>query len=370
MNRFIYSIFVSSYSSCLTKKIVLIIILSYYFGLLMPFYCLANIEVFIDSINTIEIFDSEYTYIVNLSVIQGNDYTDHEEVLSNLELRNFTVITSFRAKMLNAGKAATVSVSGVREDFGSFERFEIIEGTFSLNEISTTVSECVIAFSIAKKYDLHLGDQIIIDGTAYIIVGIVNNFNYYKTIYIPLSSAPVAGDSMSDKLYLHFYDLPTINQVKVQLTQLYPNRSIYSIELASDIARQTLKSGVSKSARILLIGAISIVIAILNTFLIISGKYEENKRSIAVKLALGATKFNVSVEIFYENILYIYIANFILLITSPILAGIVPLNSDFSFSWRVHVVIFGISTFLAIGMSAMLIKKVTKASISTLLKEE
>lgn len=69
MNKLFYSVYLSCHNAFSNKKILLIVILSYFFGLLMPFYCLANIEVFVSCMGTIDVIDSENTYIANLQAI-------------------------------------------------------------------------------------------------------------------------------------------------------------------------------------------------------------------------------------------------------------------------------------------------------------
>lgn len=153
---------------------------------------------------------------------------------------------------------------------------------------------------------------------------------------------------MNHKLYLSFLDLPEMNLVRNQIRLLCPEQTINSIDLASEQADQIIRNGIVKSAIILLVGAVS----------------------IAIKIALGASKSNISAEIFFENVLFIYVSNMILFITNPILARIVPQSSDFSFSWRVHLVLLVISTIVAIVMSVTLKNKAVKVSPSVLLKGE
>lgn len=368
MSKFLYSAYISAHNALSNKKIFVIVILSYYFGLLLPFYCMANIEVFAGSMSTIEIIDAGNTYIANMQALRGGEGVDIENALSMWGLQGFLVATAFRGYIQVGEMSVKVSVTGTGEDLAEYERFELIEGNFAVREGGT--AECTIAQSLARQYGLHTGNSITLNGITYKIAGVVNNFNYYSTVFIPASHVPVTADIMQHKLYLRYGGMTDADQVKSRLMKVFPDRSITSVRLASDIADQTIRDGIARSAAILLVGAVSVLIAVLNTFLVISGKYEENKKPIAIKLALGAMKSDIGTELFFENVLFVCLANLLLWMTSPILIRSVPIRADFSFSWRIYPVIFGVSVITAVIMSVLLRNKVMKASLAALLKGE
>lgn len=396
MSKFLYSAYISAHNALSNKKIFVIVILSYYFGLLLPFYCMANIEVFASSMSTIEIIDAGNTYIANMQTLRGDEGNYIENALSTLGLRDFLVTTTFRGYIKVGETSVKVSVTGTGEDLAEFERFELVEGNFAVREGTETsdavevsyaaeafdavepsgaeetsgTAECTIAQSLARQYGLHTGNSITLNGITYKIAGIVNNFNYYSTVFIPASHVPVTADVMRHELYLRYGEMTDADQVKSRLMKVFPDRSITSVRLASDIADQTIRDGIARSAAILLVGAVSVLIAVLNTFLVISGKYEENKKPIAIKLALGATRSDIGTELFFENVLFVCLANLLLWMTSPILIRSVPIRADFSFSWRIYPVIFGVSVITAVIMSVLLRNKVMKASLAALLKGE
>lgn len=402
MSKFLYSAYISAHNALSNKKIFVIVILSYYFGLLLPFYCMANIEVFASSMSTIEIIDAGNTYIANMQALRGDEGSHIENALSMSGLQDFLVTTTFRGYVQVGETSVKVSVTGTGEDLAEYERFELIEGNFAVREGTETsdaakvsnaaeasdaakasnaaepfgaaeasvTAECTIAQSLARKYGLHTGNSITLNGITYKIAGIVNNFNYYSTVFIPASHVPVTADVMRHELYLRYGEMTDADQVKSRLMKVFPDRSVTSVRLASDIADQTIRDGIARSAAILLVGAVSVLIAVLNTFLVISGKYEENKKPIAIKLALGAARSDIGTELFFENVLFVCLANLLLWMTSPILIRSVPIRADFSFSWRIYPVIFGVSVITAVIMSILLRNKVMKASLAALLKGE
>lgn len=370
VDKLCYSVYVSFRGACSNIKILAIIILAYYFGLLMPFFCLANIEVFLNTIKTIDIIDSERTYLVSMSQIPGGENDDIEEALPMLGLMNCLVVIRFWSDVQMGDRSEKLYVVGTGENLGAVERFDVAEGEFSLKEAADTpedMAECVVAYTLAKRYSLHIGDQVTVNGIAHRISGIVNSFNYYRTIFVPKSSASV-GETLQYELYLNYGALPAAGEVRRQVRQLYPGSSISSVQLASDVTRKTLGEGVGKSAAILLVGLLSVLVAVLNTFLVISGKYEENKRVVAVKLALGASKAELGMEIFCENVLSVCAANLMLCVTRPVLTRVASSRSDFIYSWRVHLGLLGLSFIIAAIMSVLLRNKVMKSSPAALLK--
>lgn len=130
MNKFLFSVYLSCCNAFSNKKIFCIVILSYFFGLLMPFYCLANMEVFISSMGTIDVIDSENTYKADLQALYGKEGADIEHSLSSLGLADFLVTTYFRGDIQADGISAKAAVIGTGEDWAGFERFGMIEGTF------------------------------------------------------------------------------------------------------------------------------------------------------------------------------------------------------------------------------------------------
>lgn len=372
MNKFLFSVYLSCCNAFSNKKIFFIVILSYFFGLLMPFYCLANMEVFISSMGTIDVIDSENTYKADLQALYGKEGADIEHSLSSLGLAGFLVTTYFRGDIQADGISAKAAVIGTGEEWAGFERFGMIEGTFSLREADTPEgeAECVVAQGLAKKYDLHAGSHITLNGVRYRVAGIVNNFNNYNRIFIPRSQVPVTADNLQHNLYLRYGEPTDAGQVRTRLTEIFSGRSIRSVRRASDITAQTLRDGVIRSAAILLVGAVSLVIAVLNIFLVVSGKYEDDKQTIAVKLALGAARSDIGTELFFENVVFVCLANLLLWIASPLLTRLVPASGDFSFSWKLYPFIFGLSVAAASVMSIFLRNKAVKVSLAALLKGE
>ncbi len=373
MNSFFYLVYLSCHNVFSNKKLLLVVILSYFFGLLMPFYCLANIEVFISCMGTINVIDSGNTYTADLQTLYGKEGADIENSLSSLGLADYLVTTYFQGNM-QAGEISTkVSVTGTGEDWADFERFEMIEGSFSLREAADAPegeAECVVAQGLAKKYGLHPGSQIMLNGVSYRIAGIVNNFNYYNHIFISRAMVPVTADIMWHRLYLRYGEPTDAGRVENRLQKVFPDRSIRSVRRASDDTAQTFREGVSRSAAILLVGAVSLVIAVLNIFLMVSGKYEEDKKTIAVKLALGAARSDIGTELFFENVVFVCMANLLMWVTRPLLTGLVPVSADFSFSWRIYPLILGLSVTTAAVMSVFLRNKAVKVSLAALLKGE
>ncbi len=235
MNKLFYSVYLSCHNAFSNKKILLIVILSYFFGLLMPFYCLANIEVFVSCMGTIDVIDSENTYIANLQAICGNEGVDIENSLSSLGLADYLVTTYFRGNIQTGEISAKVSVTGAGEDWADFERFEMIEGSFSLREADAPEgeAECVVAQGLAKKYGLHAGSHIMLNGVSYRIAGIVNNFNYYNNIFIPRAMVPVTADIMQHRLYLRYGEPTDAGRVENRLRRVFPDRFIRSVRRAS-----------------------------------------------------------------------------------------------------------------------------------------
>ncbi len=372
MNKLFYSVYLSCHNAFSNKKILLIVILSYFFGLLMPFYCLANIEVFVSCMGTIDVIDSENTYTADLQALYGKEGADIENTISSLDLADYLVTTYFRGDIQAGEISAKVSVTGIGEDWADFERFEMIEGSFSLREADAPEgeAECVVAQGLAKKYGLHPGSHIMLNGVSYRIAGIVNNLNYYNKLFIPSAMVPVTADIMWHRLYLRYGEPTDAGRVENQLRRVFPDRSIRSVRRTSDETAQTFREGVSRSAAILLVGAVSLVIAVLNIFLMVSGKYEEDKKTIAVKLALGAARSDIGTELFFENVVFVCMANLLLWVTSPLLTRLVPVSADFSFSWRIYPLILGLSVTTAAVMSVFLRNKVVKVSLAALLKGE
>lgn len=215
MSKFLYSAYISAHNALSNKKIFVIVILSYYFGLLLPFYCMANMEVFASSMSTIEIIDAGNTYIINMQALRGDEGSHIENALSMSGLQDFLVTTTFRGYVQVGETSVKVSVTGTGEDLAEYERFELIEGNFAVREWAETsdaaevsgaketsdvvepsgavevsgTAECTIAQSLARQYGLRTGNSITLNGITYKIAGIVNNFNYYSTVFIPASQA-------------------------------------------------------------------------------------------------------------------------------------------------------------------------------------
>ena len=347
-------------------KINIILTFSLAAGLLLPILCIGNINVFINSIPTIKINNADSSLILygkgTISCI--------EEVVSYLKNK----IPEILEIEIVARKSAIISWNGdgtknivyyASEKLLTFEKFRLLSGNMDIFQNDRNL--CLVESAFINRYgNLKVGNSVLIAGKSYTIAGIFSSFNYYGRIIVPYSEKDKSGFQLST-IYLDISGVDNyeyiINQGTVgsgfTVTKILDGESAY---------RSTLQSGIKTSLFIMLIGLMSLGLAVINITLVLTGKLMQIKRVIGIRVALGATKASIIANVVIENFFFYLLAFSIDIIAVQILIPFFPKEVVFLMNTEVYLITFLLGFFVLFGVSLLSVNILYKRKLPALIE--
>lgn len=270
-------------------------------GMLLPLLCLGNVNVFVHKFSTIHLKDEANT--LKVSFYEG--YATPcviKSALKEYEVSSdeFTVTAISRGYVEYNGISNNLHIFHIMENYLDFETVQLIEGSL---DIFGSESLCLVDISLQNQYpDLCVGDTITISGKQFTVGGIFSALNK-KSIIVPIRSTEWdASTGLSiDCVYLRSpAGLPEENQVMMALQSI--GLSNFILQDGKRVFRDTLGVCLRKAAVVITIGLAAFCFSAINISLILMGKLMQDKRSIGIKMAIGASSKLIVIENLTENL--------------------------------------------------------------------
>lgn len=270
-------------------------------GMVVPLLCLGNVNVFVHKFSTIHLKDEANT----LKVSFHEGYAAPWEIKSafkeyEVPSDEFTVTAISREYVEYNGISNKLHVYHIMENYLDFETVQLIEGSL---DIFGSESLCLVDVSLQNQYpDLCVGATITISGKQFEVGGIFSALNK-KSVIVPIRSSELdtSTDVSIDCIYLHSpAGLPEENKVMMALQSIGLNNFI--LQDGKQVFKDTLDICLRKAAGVIAIGLVAFCFSAINISLILTGKLMQDKRSIGIKMAIGASPKLIVIESLTENL--------------------------------------------------------------------
>lgn len=363
MQKLKYTVFDAFINFYRRRSVNFIVSLSFSLGLLLPMLCLGNINVFVENLSTMRLKDDANVWI---AYFEGG-YKAMEEMVSLLE--ESALKTSEYA--VSAYKNGTIEINGgkengfvsyLTEDWAEFEDCKLIEGDLDLH---TGENVCLVEQSLSEEYGgLHTGDQIAIFGAAYTIGGVFSSFNYYGKILLPLSVGGQAAepDIMISELYLRTEEAwPDGGDIADALKSA--GLPISDVRSGEELYQSLLTQGLYKSMGIFGVGLVAFAFAAINICLVLVGKWNLDKRTYGIRMALGAPHSFVFLSAVIENMLCFCIAYLLDVAMVHILKPTYPEELDMILDGKVYVAAYLFGAFMTLAVTWIAMYRLKKQKL-------
>lgn len=336
-------------------------------GMLLPLLCLGNVNVFTHKFSTIHLKDEANT----LKVSFREGYATPCEIKNTLNeyevpWDEFTVTAMSRGYVEYNGISSKLHICHIMENYLDFETVQLIEGSL---DVFRSESLCLIDASVQTQYpDLSVGDTIIISGKQFTIGGIFSALNK-KSVIIPIQSTEWdASNGLSiDCVYLHSPSgFPEENKVVIALQSI--GLSDFILQNGKQVFRDTLIICLQKAAVMILIGLAAFCFSAINISLILLGKLMQDKRSIGIKIALGASSKLIVVENLIENLFCYCIAFLIDFGLVGVIYPTCPEELELVIDGRVYMAAFLFGITMVIAITYISTQWVKKQNLVTLIE--
>lgn len=346
--------------------------LSFYLGMILPFYCLASFNSLTESLEMFN-FDSIDRSVSVTWTSEMLNNNQRLELKKNIDCKSISFKISKDFRIARLGNSS-ILVYGIDESEVNANEILLRDGKM----INHNKKECILGEEIADKYNYKVNDYVKLKNTKYKVVGITDSRTYLNNLIIPFD---LFEDTISDEgLTAQHHFMLTFNtqeESRKHEEDVLPWLIREEIIVENfDIGQAIEYYNLSKNSiqywidTRIIVGISGLAFAIINMMMVLIGKIQENKKSYGIKLALGIERKSLYISFLIENLVIALFSNLFLFATMPSLAKILEMDKTMSIDTFVILGILILSIVVCAIISGILMLKLSKQSIITMLREE
>ena len=351
---------------CWNRKLIII---SYYFSLLLPTYCISNAICFYEQLNNLYVTTSE----------DGDRYEFTGTALSEEDLKLLTKETESMEIQFRTDEVISeisldeeMTVKGYGESYLEFHGISIYKGRFfNKEELKKGNNVCIVSDTVAKKNDLELKDQISIHQKKFQVIGISREIEKNVIIVPYLMWEPVYGTEFVQQV-ITAKGMPQNEELIFEKTlQKLQGKDVKIMKNNLEEISREGRLFVTKMIFPRVVGTIVVTaFSVLNIFIVLLGLMKQKKEQYAIRRAIGASWKSIFYLFVKENIFDMVVAESFLIISFQKLITFFEMEQEVIFDISsiagVTVVGLAISAFISLFLS----KNVMDQNIYKLLQGE
>ncbi len=369
MKKITYLIYQSVRCGLYLKGRMVLYILCFYITLILPVFCIANY-------NYIHDMRAEYLY-------EGLDKTVQIDWMStsfdtadfNMEEKSSLKIRA--QEMILDWDSRPVTVEG--RDQQSFDNRDQVKGRiFTDREMKEGALVCLLDRECFQEYGCNLGDTVRVRDQELELIGVISDPKIRNSILVPLHTIKKLYPSQDVKMQYSATFIPEAEEDKDQFISDITARVEEKDESAEllfavkgEDLQQEYTSSIAKWETVRAAITFGIfLLFLINVLLIIIGKMKEKKKTIAIKMALGLSVYEIGFNYLIEVIMVMVIADVLVFLTIEPLAEFFSLNLIILFDHFVVAAALISSIVIGIIIASAVVYNLRKYSVGDLLKAE
>lgn len=363
MKRYLYIGYQTWIKIKYQKKRYFLYILSFYVGLLLPAFCLANIR----SVDRMFYFT---TFKKMNSSVQIDWFSEKFDILfpEGMEYS----IKAYKEENFKQWGDKYVSIIGIDEKY-AYPMPDINGRMFNKREMKTGAAVCLVDGQCAKTYSYKVGDGILIRDKKCKIVGILNS-SIYSGIVIPYQTMK---DIYQNKEKIQFTgtfwgESNNLEKIADKGTKIIEKNDPKSELISTTTGMELYKNALTtkKQWRIVrgLIAMVALTFFALNESIVLIEKRDEEQGTVGIKLALGASRKEMRIEALLETFWITGIAVLLVIVTMNPLARMLQLDNVIVVDGVIIVEMITISLLTCGILARCSIKKIKLYPIALMLK--
>lgn len=351
------------------KKRYVLYFMSFYVGLLLPALCIANYN-YIRSIFHYYVFD-EMEQSVSL------DWQSYSFAAADLDISGEYTISAQCQEVFLGWDSTPMSVKGIEWNY--YYDLSQTEGRmFTEGEMGRGEYVCIIDRKNARAYDCRLNDTITIKGVDFTVIGFSTDPLFTNQIVIPLAAMEkLYGNHDTCVQFTGIYILDKnqdkeqfLLEVKNAVCEKDEEAKILFLDTGDQMYQEVLKSVEKWKFLRGMAAFMTAVFFILNELVVITGKMQKDRKTIAVKMALGASRYTVAFSCLLEISIITVIADAMIFLSVCPIARACALDEIILFDSFVTVVFFLGSIGAAVVITLVLLWNLRKDTVSSLMRSE
>lgn len=352
------------------KKRYILYVFSFYAGLLLPAFCIANIR----SVDRV-IYYTTFEGMEN--TVQIDWLGERFDVVDEEAAKGMSVSAYYEEDMAEWNHQY-VSVKGI--DGHYFYPLPKVSGrTFAENEFENGENVCLLNRRYAREYSCGIGDKVKLREKQFEVIGLMEDeysgiilpYRAMERAYrkesliqfsciVPKGAAAGEKDAAAEKGAAE----GIVRQIEgadetAEILEVTQGETLYENALAAKTRWRFLRGAAAGAA---------LLFFILNESIVLTGKLENEQQVIGVNMALGAAEGEVKLCLLFETLMITAAAVSLVLLTAFPLAKIFGLGSAVVLD-REAVLVFSVMSFLMCGiLTWAAMRAVRRKSISMMLR--
>ncbi len=251
---------------------------------------------------------------------------------------------------------------GVTQSLFNSLKLKLASGRF-ISDHDKMRNFAVIGDEIVKQTDgkVKIGNNIVIDNISYIIVGILEHWpvdplfshDINHSILLPITTAQYISDSNINEIYFDVNEgiSPTLAEKYLQslLSKLLPGQTLQFTN-AEQIIEQLEAQAQILTILLGTIGAISLLVGAIGVMNIMLVSIIERKTEIGIRMAIGATPYDIKIQFLAETICLAVIGGILGTCLGIIIPYVICYFSGWDFTLPISSIFLGLSISLGVGI--------------------
>lgn len=348
------------------KRRYMLYIFSFYTGLLLPAFCIANIRSADQVIY--------YTTFEGMEQAVQIDWLGERFDAVKLGNRQQRSVSAVYEEDFPEWNHQYVTVHGIDEHY-FYPLPEITGRAFKESEFKRGENVCLLSQKIAEDNSYRLGDLVSIQGEKFEIAGFTEN-EKFSGIIIPYRAMEKIY-SRENLIQFSCVFLEEDENVRLEAAE----EAVWQIENTDEHAEMLettdgsvlYENALATKARWRFVrgaaAGVSLLFFILNEIIVLAGKIEKEQRVIGVNMAMGASEREIRDCLFFETLLITSAAAVLVLFTLIPLAKAFGLGSAVTLDKAVVIIFLAIALLTCELLTWGAFGTIRKRSISMMLKE-
>lgn len=369
MRKMGYLLFQTLQSMIYYKKRYVLYMISFYVGLMLPVLCIANYN---------HIRDMFHYYVFDgMEQSVSLNWQSYSFDAADLDISVEHTVSALCQEVFLNWDSSPMSVMGIEKSY-YYDLSETEGRMFTEAEMDQGKCVCILDRETSQNYDCGLNDTITIKGMDFTVIGLSTDPLFKNQIVVPLAAMEKVYENHDTYIQFTGVFILDKDQNKEQFLMEAENavrgKDQEAQILFSDTGEQMYQSAVQSVEKWkLLRGMIAFGAALffmLNELVIITGKIQKDRKTIAVKMALGASQYTVACSCLLEIAFITLIADVLIFLSIRPLAKVFALDGIILFDPFVIVVSLLGSMGVAVMITLSMLWNLRNDTISSLMKSE
>lgn len=355
------------------KKISFIVILSIAVGMIFPFAAFAMANNIFQDIDISKYVDEEHTVVADFfTSFQEKEKMDDKLKDMAADIKQVGYFARYDAVVTWKGQDMVCPAAGSTLSYLELEHHKIVDGKiFNKKQEEAGARVCLLKIGgTLWKKGAKVGDSIKINNIKYRIIGAIRDIKFYGGIIVPYNSLNIYLKNNKNHIQ---YKALFLTDKKADTEELsakikQSDMKLIDVMSASEGQQMLLDSAKSSISKDIILGLFVLLFAICSFIFIIAGRVAQEQYSIGIKMAVGASKGMIFIDLLIQNMILILIAVSTDIVSFPLVKIVMP-QFGFIIDAKIMTVMFITGVLLAfIATGTIFAKLIKKKQISELLK--